>query len=83
MPDDDRLKTIRQTARYLRVRDSDVRAWVRSGELQTVDLGNGSTSKVRVTPEALASFLASRTITKPSPQRSTKRPAALSQKKWF
>ncbi len=52
----DRLMTVRQAARYLCVRDSVVRGWIRSGELRSVDLGDSATSKLRITPDAIAAF---------------------------
>lgn len=84
MMEPNRLMTVRQVARFLCVRDSVVRGWIRSGELRSVDLGDSTTSKLRITPDAISEFLSARTVpakkTSHGPRRSG---TGASQKKWF
>lgn len=56
------MMTIRQVARLLRVGDRVVRAWIRSGELAVINLGDPRRARHRVSDHDLQKFLATRRV---------------------
>lgn len=78
MPDE--MLTIRQAARVLRVRDEQVRKWVRAGELSVIDLGDSRRSKQRIWSEDLRRFLESRRVQAKPQQPRGKR---ITKARWF
>ena len=53
MSDDEKLLTVAQVADRLQVNAETVRVWIRSGELEAVDIGN----EYRISPDDLRDFL--------------------------
>lgn len=78
------LITIREAARLLKVGDRQVRAWIKSGELTVINLGDSARSKHRISQAELQRFLASRTVTpQPAVVGHRQKAPAYSGRKYF
>ncbi len=53
MSDEEKLLTVAQVAERLQVNAETVRVWIRTGELDAVDIGN----EYRISPDDLKDFL--------------------------
>jgi hypothetical protein len=74
--------TVTDLARRFRVSEEKVRAWLRSGALRGLNVGDiGGRVRFVVTPESLADFEAGRSVAEPpkTPRRK-KRPA---RREWY
>lgn len=63
-----KVKTPPEFAEDMRVKPEKVVGWIRSGELEAVDVANEGSSRprFRITPEAIEAFLKRRRTTKPA-----------------
>ncbi len=78
------LMTLRQCARLLHVRDSQVRTWITSGELAVIDLGTAGRKNWRIDPADVRVFLDRRKPPVPTPVSSGRRKSkADNRKTWF
>ncbi len=85
MPDLARCKRTRDVAADLAVTPDKVLDWIRSGQLQAVNVAttpNGKRPRYRITPEALDEFLAARSVL-PTPKASRRRAKGGYQYQYF
>lgn len=68
MHDDPRYLSVRRLARRWGISPARVRALIRRGDLQALDLGDRR-RQLRIPPEAIRAFEEGRTVRKPSPRR--------------
>lgn len=68
-----RYLTPPEIAKRLRVSNGKVLGWIRRAELKAVNVGNGFRPRYRISPDGLASFLASREVQPPPPPARRKR----------
>ena len=80
----EQLRTVREVARVLHVRDKQVRQWVTTGELAVINLGDEQRSNYRISEQDLQAFIASRRVVKEQPQKRS-RPSKINPelKRWF
>ena len=84
MPDKRFLSPI-EVARMLGVRDAKVFAWIRTGEINAVDLsqGSGKRPRYRIKPEAVEAFIQRRTVSTAAPKLRKASPKKLTAAKSF
>lgn len=80
----EQLRTLREVARVLHVRDKQVRTWVKTGELPVINLGDARRSNYRVSEQDLQAFIAARRVVQ-EPSKKVSRRAKINPdlKRWF
>ena len=61
--------SVRQLAAYLCVGTRKVRAWIRSGLLEAIDVGTAGRTQLRIMPEAVQALQQRLAVRKPTPPR--------------
>lgn len=67
-------RTVPEVAAMLRVSEDKVRAWIRAGELEALDVGTAARPRLVILPRHLAALEERRRVATPQPRRARRKP---------